>query len=101
MLDLWAWVGSCLGLSASSLGGSEIWLPTPPAELANPSLSSIKLLAKIFPSGVVRPPAGHVGYWDTLGLCPGHQVSHLGGSLQPGLGVPSGGTLCFLSRDGL
>lgn len=101
MLDLWTWVGSCLRLSASSLGWSEIRLPTCPYELANPFRRSIKLLAKSIPSGVVTPPIGCVGDWDTLALCPDHWVSHLRGPLQPGLGVPSGSIVGFLSQDGL
>lgn len=71
------------------------------AELVNPSLRSIKLPARIFPSGVVTPPVGHVGDWDTLALCPCHQVSHPGGSLQHGLGVPPGSPVGLLSQDGL
>lgn len=71
------------------------------AELLNPSLRCIKLLARILPSGVLTPPVGCVGDWDTLALCPCHQVSHPGGSLQLGLGVPSGSPVGLLSQDGL
>lgn len=81
LLDLWTWVGTCPELTALSLGQSEMHLPTSPAELANLSLRPMKFLPRSFSLvGYDLQQDTWVG-WDTLTLCPGHQIAYLGGSL--------------------